>query len=144
MKNVLDVAKLLNSCGFVSCLILLQKLLSLFATWLEPISKYRNASCNNLNELTINFFYRFRIIFWIMFFFWNPVLFGFLLAFAFTKYNNFADYLVSEIWQFGRLNKLLVAFLFFHLNRIFALKSVPFVFGFQNFSRYVCIFFEYK
>lgn len=111
MKNVLDVAKLLNSCGFVSCLILLQKLLSLFATWLEPISKYRNASCNNLNELTINFF-RFRIIFWIMFLFWNPVWFGFVLAFAFTKYNNFADYLLSEIWHFGRLNKLLVAFCF--------------------------------
>lgn len=32
MKNVLDVAKLLNSCGFASFLILLQKLLSLFAT----------------------------------------------------------------------------------------------------------------
>lgn len=112
MKNVLDVAKLLNSCGFVSCLILLQKLLSLFATWLEPISKYRNASCNNLNELTINFFSVSHHFFGLCFFFCNPVWFGFVLAFAFTKYNNFADYLVSEIWQFGRLNKLLVAFYF--------------------------------
>lgn len=34
---------------------LLQKLLPLFATCLEPISKYRIFLCNNLNESTINF-----------------------------------------------------------------------------------------
>lgn len=36
----------------------------------------------------------------------------FVLAFAFTKYNNFADYVVSEIWQFGLLNKLSFYFSF--------------------------------
>lgn len=77
------VAKLLNSCLFlrldetcprfidffcvlfstVQDLCLLQKLLPLFATCLEPISKYRIFSCNNLNESTINFSIKFQ--FWI-------------------------------------------------------------------------------
>lgn len=42
---------------------LLQKLLPLFATCLEPISKYRIFLCNNLNESTINFCLKF--CFWI-------------------------------------------------------------------------------
>lgn len=43
----------------VQDLCLLQKLLPLFATCLEPISKYRIFSCNNLNESTINFSIKF-------------------------------------------------------------------------------------
>lgn len=51
------VAKLLNSCGLLlfSGMYLLQKLLPLFATCLEPISKHINFLFNNLNELTIIF-----------------------------------------------------------------------------------------
>lgn len=74
------MAKLLNSCmwfcvfrnvAFHFCsfffqrsgMCLLQKLLPLFATCLEPISKYRIFLCNNLNESTINFCLKF--CFWI-------------------------------------------------------------------------------
>lgn len=134
-KKCSCVAKLLNSCGFVSCLILLQKLLSLFATWLEPISKYRNVSCNNLNELTINFiFFRFRVLFWIMF----------LLESSFVYYLACSNFCLREnitislticglkSGNFDQINFYLFSFLrlnWFHFCYV------------QNFSRYVCMFF---
>lgn len=68
------MAKLLNSCGLflLSGMFLLQKLLPLFATCLEPISKHRNFLCNNLDELTIIF----SSYFWI--YPLNPVWFCFV------------------------------------------------------------------
>lgn len=127
MKNVLDVAKLLNSCGFASCLILLQKLLSLFATWLEPISKYRNASCNNLNELTIFFsvspFFGLCLSFGIQF-----GLVSCLQQFSLWKYNNFVDYFVWNlaIWSCKLTFSCVfvwIAFLRFNRFRLFLISK---------------------
>lgn len=138
-KKCSCVAKLLNSCGFSHRgLILLQKLLSLFATWLEPISKYRNVSCNNLNELTIVFSGFICVWFCFGFYLVFESSFGFAILFAAIfawKINNFVDFLFlrSEVWQFGCLNQRFSSLLSF---------LVP-CFSLQMVSRYVCrIFFR--
>lgn len=149
MKNVLDVAKLLNSCGFASCLILLQKLLSLFATWLEPISKYRNASCNNLNELTI-------------FFSVSPFLdYVFLLESSLVwyltcsnfRFENITISLTIFVWNLAIWSCKLTFSCVFVWIAFFALKSVPFVFDFKilvdmfvcflNINKIFCSFNKY-
>lgn len=136
------VAKLLNSCGFAHRgLILLQKLLSLFATWLEPISKYRNVSCNNLNELTINFPVSFAfVLFWIFALFESS--FGFAI-FAW-KINNFVDF-VFAVWSVAiwSLKSTLFRFVFWSFWSHF---WVPF-FSVASNSELICLsyfFLEYK
>lgn len=113
---------------------LLQKLLPLFATCLEPISKYRIFLCNNLNESTINFCLKFcfgliPIIQYHFFFeFWICVLY-----FLNVRKQQIVIYYFCLDWMqfgFGKVNLTIAAWFHSEWAAFFLLVS------FDVFSKY--------